>query len=318
MTTQEDIRRRGEPRLRIFVLGSAAGGGSPQWNCLCGVCRLYWQGDERVEARSQSSIAVTADGRHWLLLNASPDLRQQIMNSPPMMPTACEAGDARRASPISAVLVTNGDVDHVAGLLTLREKQDFALYGTAGVLDVIAKNDVFSVLDPAHVSRRTAELGRAFTPVPGLEVEIFSVPGKVPLYLERGEVDVGEEGEMTVGVRLSAHGRTAFYIPGCARVTDALRERVRGADALLFDGTVFVDDEMQNAGVGVKTGRRMGHIPISGEGGSLNAFDDLGIGARAYIHINNTNPILIRGSEERQAVEAAGWTVTHDGMEIAP
>ncbi|MCB8838824.1 pyrroloquinoline quinone biosynthesis protein PqqB [Aurantimonas sp. VKM B-3413] len=304
--------------MRLFVLGSAAGGGFPQWNCLCRVCRLYWEGDERVEARSQSSIAVTADGQHWLLLNASPDLRQQILNSPPMMPTACDADGSGRASPISAVLVTNGDVDHVAGLLTLREKQDFSLYGTAGVLDVIAQNDVFAVLDPAHVSRQPVELNRAFTPVPGLEVEIFSVPGKVPLYLERGEVDVGEEGEMTVGVRLSAHGRTAFYIPGCARVSDALRDRVRGADALLFDGTVFEDEEMKNAGVGVKTGRRMGHIPISGSGGSIDAFDDLGIGARAYIHINNTNPILIRGSQERDAVEAAGWTVTRDGMEIVP
>ena len=148
------------------------------------------------------------------------------------------------------------------------------------------------------------------------------MPGKVPLYLETETVDVGEEGEMTVGVRLTAHGRTAYYIPGCARVTDALRERVRGADALLFDGTVFVDDEMQRAGVGVKTGRRMGHMPITGAGGgepgSLNAFDGLGIGRRTYIHINNTNPILIEGSPERRAVETAGWQVAEDGMEIVP
>ncbi|MEX6508733.1 pyrroloquinoline quinone biosynthesis protein PqqB [Jiella sp. M17.18] len=304
--------------MRLFILGSAAGGGYPQWNCLCDVCRLYWAGDERVAARSQSSIAATADGIHWLLLNASPDLRQQIMASGPLRPDADARDDARRSSPISAVLVTNGDVDHVAGLLTLREKQDFALYGTAGVLGVIADNPVFSVLDPAHVRREPVRAEEPFSPVPGLEVEIFPVPGKVPLYLERGEVDVGEEGEMTVGVRLTAHGRTAYYIPGCARVTEPLRERLRGADALLFDGTVFVDDEMRRAGVGEKTGRRMGHIPISGEGGSLDAFDGLGIGTRAYIHINNTNRILIEGSDERKTVEAAGWAVTADGMEIAP
>jgi pyrroloquinoline quinone biosynthesis protein B len=299
-------------------LGSAAGGGYPQWNCLCDVCRLYWTGDTRVSARSQSSIAASADGENWLLLNASPDLREQIMRSPPISPMAGAADTTRRASPIGAVLVTNGDVDHVAGLLTLREKQNFPLYGTAGVLEVIQQNPIFSVLDPNCVERRPVAVGQVFEPVPGLEVEIFSVPGKVPLYLEKDEVDVGEEGEMTVGVRLSAHGQTAYYIPGCAAVTEPLRERVRGADALLFDGTVFEDDEMAQAGVGPKTGRRMGHIPISGEGGSLNAFDDLGIGHRTYIHINNTNPILIEGSDQRQTVEAAGWQVAKDGMEIAP
>jgi len=311
-------RGRGETRLRFFVLGSAAGGGYPQWNCLCDVCRMFWSGDKRVRARSQSSIAATADGKHWLLLNASPDLREQILRAPPLAPGANAGDDEKRATPIAAVLVTNGDVDHVAGLLTLREKQDFALYGTAGVLGVLADNPVFSVLDPGHVSQRPVAPGEAFSPVPGLEVEIFSVPGKVPLYLENGEVDVGAEGDMTVGVRLSAGGRTAFYIPGCAHVPDALRERLRGADALLFDGTVFEDDEMRQAGVGVKTGRRMGHMPIAGEGGSLHAFDGLGIGMCAYIHINNTNPILVEGSDQRRVVEAAGWTVTCDGMEIAP
>ncbi|TFF23353.1 pyrroloquinoline quinone biosynthesis protein PqqB [Jiella endophytica] len=303
--------------MRLFVLGSAAGGGYPQWNCLCDVCRLFWTGDGRVEARSQSSIAASADGRNWLLLNASPDLRQQIIASPRLAPSA-HADDAdRRATPISAVLVTNGDVDHIAGLLTLREKQRFPLYGTSGVLGMVNESPVFKVLDPAFVDQRPVKVGQAFEPLPGLTVEIFSVPGKVPLFMETGEVDVGEESEMTVGVKLSAHGRTAFYIPGCAHVPDALKTRVRGADALLFDGTVFVDEEMKNAGVGEKTGRRMGHMPITGEGGSLDAFDGLDIARKAYIHINNTNPILIDGSDQRLTVEAAGWTVTRDGMEIA-
>lgn len=305
-------------RLRLFVLGSAAGGGCPQWNCLCDVCRLYWSGDERVVARSQSSIAATADGRNWLLLNASPDLRDQILRSPRLSPAANASPAERRATPISAVLVTNGDVDHIAGLLTLREKQRFPLYGTAGVLGMIAESPVFQVLDPAFVEQRPVAIGQSFEPLPGLSVEIFSVPGKVPLFMEKGEVDVGEESEMTVGVKLSANGRTAFYIPGCAHLPETLKARIRGADALLFDGTLFADDEMRQAGVGEKTGRRMGHMPISGEGGSLHAFDGLDIARRAYIHINNTNPILVAGSDERGIVEAAGWTVTHDGMEIAP
>ncbi|MBO0906557.1 pyrroloquinoline quinone biosynthesis protein PqqB [Jiella sonneratiae] len=303
--------------MRLFVLGSAAGGGSPQWNCCCAVCRLHWAGDERVEPRSQSSIAASADGRNWLLLNASPDLRQQIVASPRLSPVAGVDETVRRATPIAAVLVTNGDVDHIAGLLTLREKQRFPLYGTAGVLGMVAESPVFQVLDPAFVEKRPVEIGARFEPVPGLSVEIFSVPGKVPLFMEKGEVDVGEESEMTVGVRLSAHGRTAYYIPGCAHLTDQLKARIAGADCLLFDGTLFEDDEMRRAGVGEKTGRRMGHMPIAGEGGSMNAFEGLHIGRRAYIHINNTNPILVKGSDERKAVEAAGWAVTHDGMEIA-
>lgn len=299
-------------------MGSAAGGGYPQWNCLCDVCQLYWAGDSRVAARSQSSIAATADGVNWLLLNASPDLRSQILASAPFSPMRRKAAGVRRATPLAAVLVTNGDVDHVAGLLTLREKQPFDLYGTAGVLGVIADNPVFSVLDPTCVTTCAVRPGEAFEPVPGLSVEIFPVPGKVPLYLETGDVDIGAEGDMTVGVRLAAHGKTAYYIPGCASVPDHLAERVRDGDVLLFDGTVFEDDEMHRAGVGSKTGRRMGHMPIQGDGGSLHAFDGLGLKDRVYIHINNTNPILVEGSRQRRTIEAAGWRIARDGMEIVP
>lgn len=313
-----DGRGRAPSRLRLLVLGSAAGGGSPQWNCACEICRLHWAGDPRVTPRSQSSIAATADGVHWLLLNASPDLREQIVRCRSLSPVESAAQGEFRSSPIRAVLVTNGDVDHVAGLLTLREKQPFDLYATGAVLEVLHANPVFDVLDPSLVTPDAVTLDTPFEPVPGLEVEIFSVPGKVPLYLERGTVDVGTEGEMTVGVRLTAGGRTAYYIPGCAAVTERLVERVGGADLLLFDGTVYEDDEMEKAGVGKKTGRRMGHLPIAGPEGSLKAFETCAFGAKAYIHINNTNPILVEGSSARRAVEAVGWQVAFDGMELAP
>ncbi|EAU41520.1 pyrroloquinoline quinone biosynthesis protein PqqB [Fulvimarina pelagi HTCC2506] len=224
---------------------------------------------------------------------------------------------AKRSSPIASVLITNGDVDHTAGLLTLREKQNFELHATGGVHDIIAANPVFHVLDPNHVTKRKVGVGEPFKPVPGLTAELFSVPGKVPLYLETETVDVGEESEMTVGVKLTAHGKTLFYIPGCAHIPDSLKARIAEADALLFDGTIFVDEEMKNAGVGEKTGRRMGHMPISGEGGSLNAFDGAKIKQRVYIHINNTNPIWIDGSEEKKTVEAAGWQVAYDGMDLS-
>ena len=300
----------------MTVLGSAAGGGYPQWNCNCDVCALAWRGDPRVQARTQSSIAATADGERWLLVNASPDLRQQILSTPSMAASAAAAHGQRRASAIAAALVTNGDVDHVAGLLTLRERQPLSLYGTAGVMDVISANPIFEVLSADCVERTRMPLDTPFEPVPGLSVEMFAVPGKVPLYLETGDVSVGEVGDMTVGLRLSAGGRSIFYIPGCAEVTDDVRRRLAGADAVLFDGTVFTDGEMEAAGVGAKTGRRMGHVPISGPGGSLEAFDGLGIGEKIYIHINNTNPILVEGSEERDRVEARGWRVAYDGMEL--
>lgn len=300
----------------MTVLGSAAGGGYPQWNCNCDVCALAWRGDPRVQARTQSSIAATADGKRWLLVNASPDLRQQILSTPSMAASAAADHGQRRASAIAAALVTNGDVDHVAGLLTLRERQPLSLYGTAGVMDVIAANPIFEVLSAECVERIRVPLDAPFEPVPGLTVEMFAVPGKVPLYLEKGDVSVGEVGEMTVGLRLSAGGQSIFYIPGCAEVTDDVRRRVSGAHAVLFDGTVFTDGEMEAAGVGAKTGRRMGHVPISGPGGSLKAFDGLGIGEKIYIHINNTNPILVEGSEERDRVEACGWRVAYDGMEL--
>ena len=319
-----DLGRGRENRLRLFVLGSAAGGGYPQWNCLCDVCRLYWAGDGRVNARGQSSIAASADGRNWLLLNASPDLRQQILVSPRLSPGACLGGDGgtaddavKRATPIAAVLVTNGDVDHIAGLLTLREKQRFPLYGTAGVLGMIADSPVFQVLDPAFVDKRAVAIGEAFEPVPGLAVEIFSVPGKVPLFMETGEVDVGEESEMTVGVRLSAHGRTAYYIPGCAEVPDWLVDRLSDADLLLFDGTVWENDEMTRTGTGRKTGARMGHVPMSGAEGSIARLAGLSA-TKVFIHINNTNPVLQPDGLERAIARDAGWTVAGDGTRFTP
>eukprot|EP01037_Dinobryon_pediforme_P020087 gene20087-20627_t len=193
-------------RLHAIVLGSAAGGGVPQWNCRCRVCRLAWEGSGVVRPRTQSSIAVSADGERWLLLNASPDLRQQIWNQPALHPKT-----GARHSPIEAVLITNGDVDHVTGLLTLRERQPFALYGTGQTLATIADNQIFAVLADDVVTRREVHLGERFEPLAGLGIEIFPVPGKVPLWLEgaelaKGTLDTGQIGENTVGVTITAGG----------------------------------------------------------------------------------------------------------------
>jgi pyrroloquinoline quinone biosynthesis protein B len=296
--------------VRILVLGSAAGGGFPQWNCLCPVCRLAWSGDKRVKPRSQSSLAVSADGERWLLLNASPDLRQQIIASPRLHPRG-----AKRHSPIGAVFVTNADVDHLAGLLTLREQQSFALFGSQATLAQTGAG-IFGVLNKDLVARRAIALDTPADTGLGIWATPFAVPGKVPLYLEGENVAVGAESEATVGVELSDGANGFFYVPGCAEINEGLIKRLTGAALVFFDGTTFTDDEMVNLGLSKKTAWRMGHVAMSGEKGSLERLASCAIGRKIYVHINNTNPVLIEDSSQRAAVERAGWDVAYDGMEI--
>lgn len=301
--------------MRLHILGSGAGGGVPQWNCRCPICTRARAGDPKVRPRTQSSIAVSADDARVLLINASPDLRQQLAATPALHPR-----EGLRHSPIGAVLVTNADVDHIAGLLTLREQQPFTLFAARQTLDALAANGIFDVLDATLVPRREVALDAPFAPLAGLMVTLFAVPGKVALWQE-GEVPagaplVGAATGTTVGVLLDGNGGRVAYVPGCAEVTDDVRRRVAGADALLFDGTVFSDDDMLRAGVGAKTGRRMGHVPMTGDGGSLAALAAVPVGRRVFVHINNTNPVLMEDSPEHAAVRAAGWEVGHDGMEI--
>jgi pyrroloquinoline quinone biosynthesis protein B len=297
--------------LQIIVLGSAAGGGFPQWNCLCPVCQLAWKGDARVKARTQSSLAVSADGERWLLLNASPDLRQQIIATRHLHPRG-----ASRQSPIHAVFVTNGDVDHLTGLLTLREQQSFALYGSKATLAEVTGANIFGVLNRALVSFNEVDLGQEVDTGLGLRVTPFAVPGKVPLYLETASLAIGDESETTVGLEISDGRKTLFYVPGCAELTPKVQARLRGADLLFFDGTTFTDDEMVALGLSNKTAWRMGHVAMAGEAGSLARLSELGIRRKIFVHINNTNPVLIEDSPERAKAEAAGWEVSYDGMEV--
>jgi len=166
------------------------------------------------------------------------------------------------------------------------------------------------------VARQNVALETPFEPLPGLRVTLFAVPGKVPLWLEGAEVEIGAATETTVGAMIEAGGKRLAYVPGCALVNDEVRRRLDGADALLFDGTVLHDDDMIRAGVGTKTGWRMGHVPMRGANGSIEALSGIAIGRRVFVHINNTNPVLVEGSAERAGVEAAGWTVAHDGLSL--
>lgn len=307
--------------IHILVLGAAAGGGFPQWNSNDAVARRARAGDPDTPLRTQSSLAVSADGKNWVLLNASPDLRQQINQRRQLQP---DSDASLRASPIAAVVLTNADVDHVAGLLNLRESQAFAIYGHARVLDVLARNSIFNVLNPDFVARRPMPMDRVLAlkdgrdaPL-GLSVRAFPVPGKVALWLEDGNApDFGTAEGDTLGLEiLDKDGTSFFYIPACARMTPELAARLRGAALVFFDGTLWRDDEMIRTGVGTKTGRRMGHMSCGGEDGSIAAFAALGVQRKIFIHINNTNPLFVAHSPERGRAEAAGWQIADDGMEI--
>lgn len=295
-------------RLTALVLGSAAGGAFPQWNCRCPVCALAWAGDPRVRPRTQCSLAVSSGDGRWILLNASPDLPAQIRATPALHPRG-----ELRGSPISAVVLTGAEIDQIAGLLSLRESSAFTLYATPASHAAVASNAMFGAM--TMMTKRAVNPGDTFTLDGGITASLFMVPGKVPLYLEDAEPDIAAESASNVGIELQHGGTRLFFIPGAAAITPSLRARLDGANVVLFDGTLFTDDEMIRTGTGQKTGRRMGHMPIDGADGTLAALAGL-TARRIFVHINNTNPILVDGSPERRKVEAAGWQVAEDGMEI--
>jgi pyrroloquinoline quinone biosynthesis protein B len=299
--------------VKTLILGSAAGGGFPQWNCLCPVCSLFWNGDTRVKRRTQSSIAVTVDNANWVLINCSPDIREQIGAIKALQPKT-----GTRHSPIAAVVLTNGDIDHIGGLINLREAHVFTIWASAAVIDQINANPIFGVLNRELVTFRTIEPNVAFSPVARLDMQAFDVPGKVPLYREgKGTPKVSRNGN-TIGMHVRHEGRMLSYVPGCGDIDVQLLTDLRDTDTLLFDGTLWADDEMIRTQTGVKTGRRMGHVPVSGDDGSIAQLQSLGAKQRIFVHLNNTNPLLIENSPEQIAARQKGWAVSHDGMEILP
>jgi pyrroloquinoline quinone biosynthesis protein B len=306
--------------LRVVVLGAAAGGGVPQWNCGCPVC-LKARTDHPELRSTQASIAISADGEHWFLINASPDLRQQVIATPQLHPKAGEL----RHSPISGVILTNGEVDAVAGLLSMREGWPFTVYAHTKVLSILRDNSIFNVLNEKNVLRQPIEVDRTFEPTlpdgspSGIEILPFAVPGKGAWYLEGKVHPGGDDGAGdTLGLRVTdrATGKYLYFLAACARVTDDLKSRLTGASLIFFDGTVWRDDELIAAGLGNKTGQGMGHIAMSGDGGVIEALANLGIGQKIFLHINNSNPALLPDSAEREIAERAGWQIPADGTEI--
>jgi pyrroloquinoline quinone biosynthesis protein B len=306
--------------LRVVVLGAAAGGGVPQWNCGCPVCRKART--DHPELRStQASIAISADGDHWFLINASPDLRHQLIATPQLYPRAGEL----RHSPISGVILTNGEIDAVAGLLSMREGSPFTIYAHAKVLSILGDNSIFNVLSENNVQRQPIDVDEAFEPAlpdgapSGIEILPFAVSGKSAWYLEGKTHPAGNDGAGdTLGLRIGdkATGKYFYFLAACAGVTDDLKSRLAGSPLVFFDGTVWRDDELIAAGLGSKTGQAMGHIAMSGDHGAIESLAGLDIGRKIFLHINNSNPALLHDSAERGSVERAGWQIPADGMEI--
>jgi pyrroloquinoline quinone biosynthesis protein B len=303
----------------IRVLGSAAGGGFPQWNCGCPNCRGLRDGKLRAVARSQECVAVAAEGAaSYVLLNCSPEIRAQVESFPGLHPRG------PRHSPIAAVVLTNGDLDHCLGLLSLRESHPLVVYATESVRRGFTEDNVlYRTLErfPGQVTWRVMKAGRDEDIVDvdgrpsGLTAEAVIVPGKAPVHLERSRPADAED---SVGLRIreTRSGRVLAYFSGVGAVTSQVRHALTDADAVFFDGTFWSADELPALGLGTKRAEDMAHVPVSGAGGSLAQLADVRAGRRIYIHLNNTNPLLRDDSPERQTAAAAGWEVAWDGMEV--
>lgn len=312
--------------MHLLVLGSGAGGGFPQWNCACDLCAGQRRGDVRGATRTQSSIAVSPDGVNWALLNASPDLGTQLRNSPALQP---RPGHGKRDTPIRAVVLMDAQIDHVTGLLSLREGPCIDLYATPCVFeDLTTGLPLVGVLEHYCGTRwhmlPVAAMDQAVDfqveALPGLRFTALAIPGKAPPYSPHRQH--GQPGD-NIALRIEdrSTGGVLFYAPGLAEVGERERAWMQGADAILVDGTFWTDDEMPRAGIGPKHARDLGHLPQLGEGpggrgGMAEALGALEARRKVLIHINNSNPILDDDGPERRRLHDLGIEVAHDGMEM--
>jgi pyrroloquinoline quinone biosynthesis protein B len=290
--------------VRVRVLGSAAGGGFPQWNCHCEICEAARAG-ERARPRTQSSLAIRGRDGPWFLVNASPDLREQLER--------LDAPDGVRAAPIAGVLLTDAEIDHTAGLLLMREAgAPLRLFGEAGIARALSDGyPVLRVLERySGTEWHTLERGRT-QPLTGssLTVEPFAAGGDAPRYFD-GELEAS-------GLVFTDGDRTLTYVPGLARLDDHVIARLAASDAVLVDGTFWHDDDLARRGIASdRTARDMGHVPLAGPDGTLAVLAGLERPRKVLVHINNTNPILLEDSPEREQVVRAGVEVAYDGLEV--
>jgi pyrroloquinoline quinone biosynthesis protein B len=304
--------------VRVRVLGSAAGGGFPQWNCNCDNCRGIRSGTVRARPRTQASLAVSSDGERWCLLNAGPDLRTQILSWAALAPRS-----GPRDAPIDALLLTDAEIDHTAGLLSLRETRPLRIYSTARVFDWVFKsNPVFASLINPEKLNWTAMTDGGRDPIVtvdgdaiGLGYEARFVRGKVPTYVRPAPADI-DGSNLACRIIDSKSGASILYVPAIRELDDAVIAAAAACDILFFDGSFWSETEMESRGVGTRTASAMGHLPIGGPDGSLARLRGLTGVRKIYTHINNTNPILDEDSPERRALTDARWEVAEDGMEL--
>lgn len=302
----------------IRVLGSAAGGGFPQWNCGCPNCVGVRRGTIRAIARTQESVAVSADGDSWFLLNASPEIRQQIESFDRLHPRSL------RDTPIQGIVLTNGDLDHCLGLLSLRESQPLALYSTERILRGFSEGNVlYRTLQrfEGQASWHLLELGGEEQPLnlldgkpSGLSLRAFAAPGKAALHLDQSSAQPGDN--IGLVIRDLQRQKLLVYLPAVGACSSAILDAVQGADAVFFDGTFWSSDELIALGASTRRAEDMAHWPVGGAGGSLRLLTELAPARRIYIHINNSNPVLHEDSPERAQLTAAGVEVAFDGLEF--
>ncbi len=304
--------------MLIRVLGSAAGGGFPQWNCGCFNCVGVRRGTIRAMPRTQETVALSADGDSWFLLNASPEIRQQLESFSKLHPRSL------RDTPIQGIVLTNGDLDHCLGLLSLRESQPLALYATARVRSGFTDGNVlYRTLERFEGQVSWQELGLAGETKPlqllsgarsGLELGAFAIPGKAALHLDQTQPDPGDN--IGLLIRDTRTGKSLAYMPAAGANSAAIADAAVQSDALFFDGTFWSSDELIALGASKSRAEDMAHWPIGGPEGSLRFLAQFGQARRVYIHINNSNPMLREDSAERAAVHAAGVEVAFDGLEF--
>jgi pyrroloquinoline quinone biosynthesis protein B len=301
--------------MQIVLLGTAAGGGFPQWNCWCPSCRIARADPTRAVPRSQSAAAVSADGERWFLLNASPDVHSQLGRLP------FRRASGLRHSPVEGVVLTDAELDHSLGLVLLREARVLQLSATRAVQDILAQDSGLLRVTEAFADVRVTELapGRETSLAyrdgcpSGLVVTPFAVPAGPPRFAAT------ERPGHTVGLLLRDEGTggTAAYVPGCGGFDAPVSDALARAELVLFDGTFWTDDELIGLGISDRTARQMDHAPVSGPGGSLERLAALPARERVYTHINNTNPMLVEDSPERAEVERHGLRVGADGMRFS-
>jgi pyrroloquinoline quinone biosynthesis protein B len=302
--------------VRIKVLGAAAGGGLPQWNCTCTNCSALRQSHPNIQSRTQSQLAVTADELTWFLINASPDLRQQLINNSEIHPDPTKG---LRNTPVAGIILTNADLDHVLGLLLMREFTPVRIYATSPVISILKKNSFFQMLDRLPGQSRWTEIqpGVSFHAGNDLICTPIALSNSLPTYIGEEERVTLDATGATIGLILEdPQGKRAAYLPALPSVTTPLKELLSTCSTIFIDGTFWSDDELQRIQPGTPLARSMGHLPIDGPDGSLASFKDLSNTRKIYTHINNTNPILQEQSSERRTIEDAGWEVAWDGLEI--